>query len=615
MPPEAAQVQLHGLLGTALQASQRRRLFHFIDGPASPAIRLFDREVAALNTAGDWYGEHAGKWLWAASRAAARSHDDALAARVRAVADHLVAQQREDGYLGTYADSHHFTVVQLPKPVSWDGAPSVRTWDIWVHSYLILGLLEAHRHDPEPRWLAAACRIGDLCAATLQQGAVRITDLGNHHGLSATVLLDPAMELHAATGDARYLELASRVLQQADEEPRLALLKQAAAGADASEIATGKAYQLAWNLVGLAKLQRATGRADLLQALEQLWRNIRDHHLSLGGGPFGGIASRSRETFNPAGVFSPQAYVETCSTLAWLQLNRELLAITGHARHAQEIERTAYNDLLAACAPNGDDWCYYTFANGQRVHTTAWRCCKSSGAMALQELPEIACQRSAPDEISVHLHGPFSARFDLDEAGTVHVECRTGYPFDGHIAFDVRPTSTARFVLRLRIPEWAVNARLSVEGQSVPAPPGSYAVIDRRWSPGDRVDLELPMAVTAHRRAKHNEQVSIAPDGAEVRQQVLHDEYLAITRGPLVYASGLVDGWKPSECVRAPGGDVAGWSELLPGAAGEEGPSVRLHFAGRSPITMVPAYRAGGRAHGDWRVTWLQLAPRPGAAE
>ena len=77
-----------------------------------------------------------------------------------------------------------------------------------------------------------------------------------------------------------------------------------------------------------------------------------------GGGPWGGVAHRSREVFNPPHVFSPYGYVETCSTFSWIQLNRELLAITGDARYADEIEKSAYNDLLGAQAPEGDNWCY-----------------------------------------------------------------------------------------------------------------------------------------------------------------------------------------------------------------------------------------------------------------
>lgn len=61
-----------GLLGDALAANLQGRLSHFIVDEHSPAIALFAPERRALNDEGDWYGEHAGKWLVAASRAAAR---------------------------------------------------------------------------------------------------------------------------------------------------------------------------------------------------------------------------------------------------------------------------------------------------------------------------------------------------------------------------------------------------------------------------------------------------------------------------------------------------------------------------------------------------------------
>ena len=97
-------------------------------------------------------------------------------------------------------------------------------------------------------------------------------------------------------------------------------------------------------------------------------------------------------------------------TLAWIQLNRELLVLTGDAQYAEEIERTAYNDLLGAQAPNGEDWCYYSFPNGKRVHTTYWRCCKSSGAMALEELPSLAYGADRTAGINIYLFGPSAAR-------------------------------------------------------------------------------------------------------------------------------------------------------------------------------------------------------------
>jgi uncharacterized protein len=600
-------VRLGGLLGTAIEASRRGRLSKFIVDEKSPAIELFHPDRVRANHEGDWYGEHAGKWLYAASRAAADSDDGGLADRVRRVAEYLVSVQESDGYLGTYAPERRFMRKQAPKPESWDGAPSVRTWDMWTHIYMVLGLLEAHRRLAVPGCLDAACRIGDLCWETLTRGGIDITDLGNHHGMSATVLLDAALELHFATGERRYLDLALLVLEQADRNPRLALLTQALAGADASQIGTGKAYQLIWNVVALAKLYRATGSEQYLGGARNVWRNIREHHLTLGGGPFGGIGHRSREVFNPAGVFSPHAYVETCSTCAWIQLNRELLVITGEAEFAEEIERSAYNDLLGAMAPNGEDWCYYSFPNGRRVHTTYWRCCKSSGAMALEELPAVAYGVIA-DGVKVNVLGPSTATLQLREAGAVRFEQRTTYPFDGEVAIRVEPASSSTFAVDVRVPSWAESAALSVNGASLhDVRPGSYARIARAWRAGDQITLSLPMQPRTHVQNHRNVQESRAPDGSPVAQEVLHLDYVALTRGPLVYATGLIDDYKVDETLPR---QLAGLrAETLPTTTADDGPHVRLQLSGRSPLIFNPYFRAGGRRNGTWRLTWMSLAP------
>ena len=589
-------VTLGGLLGEAVAANRRGRLSTFITDPGSPAIAVFDPATVAANEGGDWYGEHAGKWLYAAARAAVRANDAALLARVRAVADHLVGLQDANGYLGNYPPHRRFTVKQPPKPVSWNGEPALRTWDIWTHAYLILGLLEVARATGEDRYGAAARAIGDLVWRTLSAGNIRITDLGNHFGLSATVLLDPTAELYLASGEQRFLDLALLVLEQAEADPRSAFLSAALAGADPSEIATGKAYQLLWNLVGLAKLHRATGEPRYLTAVHALWDEVRAHHLTLGGGPFGGVAHRSREVFNPAGVFDPHAYVETCSTMAWIQLNRELLIILGDAKFAQAIERSAYNDLLGAQAPDGEDWCYYSFANGRRVHTTYWRCCKSSGAIAIEELPEIAYGVTAAGEVAINLLGPSTARLDVPGIGPVTITQTTDYPFAGSIEITVEAGGAA-VPLLIRVPDWADGATLS-GAEDVPVP-DRYA----RVRTDGTVTLTLPMPPRLHRAAARNVQESIAPNGSRVAQEVLRRDYVALTAGPLAYATGLIDGFKAEETVRL-GEDAI--------SQGGEG-TLLLATRDRAPIAFEPYYRAGGRHDGAWRLTWLRLAPEDGA--
>ena len=398
-------------------------------------------------------------------------------------------------------------------------------------------------------------------------------------------------------------------LEQANQRPELELLKQALAGTDAAEISTGKAYQICWNMVGIAKLHKVTGNAQYLRAAQNIWASIREYHLTLGGGPWGGVGLRSREVFNHQSVFSPHGYVETCSILSWIQLNRELLLITGDAKYAEEIEIAAYNDLLGACAPNGEDWCYYSFPNGKRVYTTYWRCCKSSGAMALEELPAIAYCVSAQQELVVNLYGPGRASIPTIAAGTVQLEQITNYPFAGNIGILVRPEKTTTFTIKLRVPSWATGADIRVNGFTWDSPvnPGSYVVLEREWKKEDVIELWFPMRPKLHRRASSSVQESTGPDGAPIRQEVMCVDYLAITRGPLVYATALIDGFKMHETIRLSEQQGSDPVDVIDAPSADQAPSIQLNLSDRPPLVFHPYFEAGGREDGAWRLTWMEL--------
>ncbi len=188
------------------------------------------------------------------------------------------------------------------------------------------------------------------------------------------------------------------------------------------------------------------------------------------------------------------------------------------------------------------------------------------------------------------------------------MEQRTHYPLDGHIALHVDVDSPTQFELGLRIPVWACGAAVQVNGQPVAQAvlPGHYTCITRLWQAGDVVNLVLPMPPVLHHQRLQNVQESRAPDGSPVHQEVLRHDHVAITRGPLVYATGLIDGFKTEETIRL---RSAGQGlELLPAAAGEA-PLIRLWPDGRAPLDFSPYYGADGRSDGAWRLTWLSLAP------
>ena len=229
--------------------------------------------------------------------------------------------------------------------------------------------------------------------------------------------------------------------------------------------------------------------------------------------------------------------------------------------------------------------------------------------MALEELPSIAYTAEA-DGVRINLLGPSAANVRVRDVG-VRLEQRTDYPFDGDVAIRVVPERTATFTVRVRIPQWATGAGVRVNGASIPLanPAGTFFPIQREWRKDDVIKLSLPMRPQVHQRTHSNTQESRAPDDSPVRQEVMHFDYVAVTRGPLVYATGLVDGYKIEETLRVPAPTGAEWLETVPAADAAEGPDVRAVPLGRPALMFSPYYRAGGRRDRTWRLTWMPLAP------
>jgi DUF1680 family protein len=228
--------------------------------------------------------------------------------------------------------------------------------------------------------------------------------------------------------------------------------------------------------------------------------------------------------------------------------------------------------------------------------------------MALEELPGIAYRLRAGGAIAVNLYGPGRASIATECAGRVVLEQETCYPFAGDIRIRVDPEQPARFPILLRIPSWCDRPDVRVNGADTPAGAGSYVTLDRDWRAGDEIAMRLPMAPVLHRVINRNVQESRGPAGEPIRQEVLRAEYVALSRGPLVYATGLIDGYRTEETIRLAESEIPVMLEVQE-SANTAAPAVRLAPTGRPPIDFVPYYEAGGRVDGSWRVTWLRIAP------
>jgi hypothetical protein len=184
-------------------------------------------------------------------------------------------------------------------------------------------------------------------------------------------------------------------------------------------------------------------------------------------------------------------------TTTWIQLNSQLLRLTGEARFGDELEKTWFNHLAAAQRPDGAQWCYFTALEGTKPYGPGINCCVSSGPRGMALVPQHAClvargRDGQPDSLLVNLFGPWEAKVQLS-GQSVEVKQLTDFPRSGQATLTLQLSQPADFGLRVRAPAWARPMTLKIGGHAVDAEldEGWTVVPPRTWKTGDQVELQL----------------------------------------------------------------------------------------------------------------------------
>lgn len=480
----ATALHIGGLLGARMETNVEHRLLAVDE---DKLLHRFHERTSASDFANAWAGEHAGKFLTAACRSLESADNPALAAKVSRVAEALLAAQDDDGYLGTYVDGDH-----------WLG------WDIWVHKYVLVGLLHHYRVSGDVRVLAACRRIGELIVSTFS-GPDRQRDInqaGWFYGMAATSILEPLCELYRMTGARAFLSFADEITQSWEHDNGAHILS-ALGSRGIDGLPNGKAYEFLSNLNGLTDLYRLTGRQTLLDAVLRAWEDLRATQAYATGS----LSAMEYLQHGDRRLALPSSNLaETCVTVTWLQLTTRLFHLLGEARFGAECERTIFNHLLAAQDGLNGDICYYTALCGTKEYSHAQLCCVSSGPRALAALPD---QVWAESEGQITLNLIAESAFSWETSGTsVRFRLESDFPASLGAELIVEPQAPADFTVRLRVPDWATGCTISIDGQQFTGAAGTWLNIRRTWAEKTRLTIDmqckpeiLPLAPTYPNRA------------------------------------------------------------------------------------------------------------------
>jgi len=493
--PEPGQVSMEGFLGNRMEINREGRLKRHI---TEDMLLAGFRKRPGTHP---WIGEHVGKWLHAATLALEnKPNDTTLAKKIQQIANDLMDCQMDDGYLGTYTMNNRW------RP------PDKTGWDVWVHKYVLIGLLSYYRCTGDERALETCQQVGDLLIETFGDDKRDILKSGTHEGMAATSILEPMSLLYQYTGEKKYRQFCQYIIHRADAGPKI--LTNIEKTRTVQSVGNKKAYEMMSNYVGLVENWRATGYERGLNAAKLAWESITRENLFITGAP------DAHESFSePHTLITTGECTETCVQVTWLQLNWQLLRATGDPRYAAMIHHHIYNHMLAAQHPNGIDWCYFTTMEGSKTaeewgYSDTMHCCGSSGPRAIALIPTFAYM-TGKDKLAINLYETSTFRANVNGTAVV-VHQQTNYPWDGRIAIDLEVDQSTEFDLQLLIPNFVKSAAMEVAGskQNIPLEAGKYATVHRRWSGKTNIILNLPMPIVEHQR-----------DGRH-----------ALSRGPIVLA-------------------------------------------------------------------------------
>ena len=587
------------MLGHAIDAGYDGRLAQYINSPESYAIQLFSPEMVAKGKGG-WQGEHAGKWLYAASKAYERTGDAAVRERLTSVADYLISRQEKDGYLGCYREDKRYYHRPGPEAMKVD-------WDTWIMAYLIKGFTEASVATGEAKYADCALRITEFLHWTVFNQGIKIAQTGMHSGMAGCGILDAFCDLYTVRPVPVVREMIERCIFELDSTPCLQLITLAAKGYDVSLIGNGKIYEMLRCLTGMAKAYQlyaggalpkgsasVTGVAPavLLQACENAWRNVRKSHLTTLGGPWGGI-NFCWELFNRPAEWAPYECTETCSVMQWLNFCWEMLRITGDGKYASEIEKTAYNALMAARAEDGLRWEYYVRTNGELTPRGDWACCWSSGMVALEDLPNYIYK---VDGSTLFADVICESTFEGQVRGkAVRVEQTADYARTGVAEYIV--DTPASMTLAIHQPEWAGSFTASINGKAVKASvKNGYICVKRSWKAGDRLRIEFPYQIRTLERSWEYRNAGTKEHNFSNWYNGFTRHYVTFCAGPLAFACDHADTFEKPNSLVVSREDIEG--AKLEGTDLQVGPIVLR------PIALLPPFQTTDT---EYRTTWLQI--------
>jgi DUF1680 family protein len=485
-----------------------------------------------------------GKWIEAASYALSHRRDDKIEAMIEEIVDKFEKAQAPDGYLNCW----------------YLGREPQNRWtnlrdnhELYNAGHMLEGAIAYFQATGRRRWLDIMERYVAHIRETFGPGPNQKRGYPGHQEIEIALI-----KLYRLTGEQKHLDLVTYFInERGSQPPHYFDIEAVARGTKPADYwfknyeysqahvpvreqtkVVGHAVRAMYMYTAMADLAAELDDAALKHACEVLWHDVMETkmYVTAGLGP-----SAHNEGFtHDWDLPNETAYAETCASVALIFWAQRMLHLDLDGQYADILELALFNGALSGLSRDGE---HYFYANPLESTGTATRwdwhtcpCCTMNVSRLVASVGGYFVSHS-DSEIAFNLYGGISTVVPL-KSGKVALKEESNYPWSGDVKISVDPETPANFPIKVRIPGWAKNWSVQVNGQTVSGQPvNGYLAISRQWQKGDVIALDLPMPAE---RLFANPNVNM--DVGRV----------ALKRGPLVYCVEEVDNGGPVQRLKLP---------------------------------------------------------------
>lgn len=490
------------------------------------------------------------KIMEGASYLLAVKEDNGLDAYMDSLISLIGAAQEPDGYLYTTRTIGGSSIHPWAGKKRWENERD-NSHELYNVGHMYEAAVAHYQATGKHDFLDIAIKSADLLCNTFGPEEGKLTVAPGHQEVEIGLV-----KLYRATGDRRYLDLSKFFLDargkydkydrnSKDQFRSGAYWQDHKAVIDQDE-AVGHAVRAAYMYSAMTDVAALRNEQTYRVAVDNLWDNVTGKKMYITGG----IGStRHGEAFGKNYELpNSTAYCETCASIANCMWNLRMFMLHGDAKYIDVLERSLYNAVLSGISLDGKEFFYPNVLscdeNGaERSEWFNCSCCPSNLSRFIPSIPGYVYATSDAG-VYVNLYGANQAGITLGNGKRIDMSQKTSYPWEGNIELTVTPESKQEFSIMLRIPGWVDNRpvpsdlytymnadekkiviKINGEVQNAPIEKG-YAVLARKWEPGDVIQLTLPMEV---HKNKANDKVE-----ADIN-------HLSVERGPIVYCAEFAD--------------------------------------------------------------------------